>query len=403
MRRVVPFSLAGALALGMVFGCGDSGGPGSTPASVTGIAGDGQFGAPGAQLTFPLSFIVLNGNGDPLGGVSVTWSVTPVGGASFNPPTGPTDGDGMARTTVTLGTAVGNVVILGTVQGLQQPVTYHAEVLDPCGVITAYTLGETVSGALSTTDCNILGYYNDFYQIDLAADQQSLRINQTSTAIDSWVELYRVTGELIGFHDDIIPEVNKNSQLDVVVVPGGSFAIAATSWGTGEVGAYTLRATQRVASFDNCGLAWVTRGVTVTDSVRTTDCADTAGGTDYYDFVALWLDAGDVLTVTQRSTELNPRLELHFGDGALLVANDDSATGTTDAFISFTVDQTGPYVILPGTSAAGETGAYTLELAAAPTPSAPVMAGAPVRELLRFGPVRLPKGSAPLPRRRGTH
>lgn len=404
VRRLVALTLVtGATAVAWL-GCGgDPSGP--SPASVTGVAGDNQVAPTGAQLEFPLSFVVLGTSGSPVSGVTVNWTVQS-GSAFLNPTTSTTNASGVASTAVTLGGAIGVVEIRASVAGLAQPVTFHAEAIDPCAFLVPYTLGTVVTGSLRSGDCNIQGFYVDFYGFETPLNQQSLRINLSSGLIDSWVELYRSSHEFLGLHDDIDPGVNKNSRLDVVVSPGGSFYIAATSYDPGETGGYSLSAANRTAAFENCGLAWVTRGVTVTDAISTTDCADTTGGvTHYLDFIGIAVDGGTVLTISQTSAAINPRLELRSATGTLLT----EAEGIAEAVISYSVTTSGSYAILPGTVNPGQTGAYTLTISSSTTgsPTAPNLGprrwdqGAP--QPLRFGSLRLPKGIQALPGLPGTH
>ena len=157
--------LAGATILALA--CGGDAPTGPAASSVTGIAGDSQVAGTGGRLAFPLSFIVLGSSGQPLQGVRVTWTVvSPVGGATFAPATSTSDAQGTAATTVTLGGAIGEVVIQGNVSGLP-PVVFHALAVDPCTYAAPYALGATVSAALGRLDCNLGGYYYDFYRLDL--------------------------------------------------------------------------------------------------------------------------------------------------------------------------------------------------------------------------------------------
>src|SRR5580765_1952879 len=158
----VAFALAGVAVA--VVACSDSGGPsGPQAASVTGIAGDSQVGATSHPLDFPLSITVLGSNGQPVTGVAVSWSATPSNGAAFNPQTSPSDANGIASTVVTLGGVEDTIVITATVPGVQQPVVFHALAVNPCAFGRPFTIGNTVTERLTTTDCNAGGYYNDFY------------------------------------------------------------------------------------------------------------------------------------------------------------------------------------------------------------------------------------------------
>jgi hypothetical protein len=401
--RFLPVLVAGAIILAVACGGGDATGP--SAASVTGIAGDSQVAPTGTPLAFPLSFVVLGASGQPLQGVTVNWTVTPTGGATFAPASSTTNAQGTDSTNVMLGGTVGDVVIRANVPGIQ-PVVFHALAVDPCAFAAPYTFGAIVSAALATTDCNSGGFYYDFYRLDLPPGQQSLRITTSSTAFDTYVDLYRSLGELVGFDDDIQTGVITNSQLDIIL-PSGSYVIGPSSFDPGATGPYTMSAVTRPATLGGCELVWLTRGVTVTDAIAQTDCADTAGGTDYFDPAAVWAASGTVLTIAERSTAFDAKLRLYTGAGVLQAENDDSATGNTNSFIAFTVPTTGAYVVFIGTSGVGQTGAYTIDVSASTTLSAPAIEEArgwrwPGAGLLRFAPLRLNKGWKPLPRRAGS-
>lgn len=393
MRSLCRITLLGLATFILSLGCGkDSTGPSAS--SVTGIAGNNQLAAAGAQLPFPLSFTVLGSGGEPLSGVTVNWTVAPAGTATFTPQRSVSNAQGIVTTTVQLGTAPGDIVITATVPGVT-PVVFNATILDPCEVLQPYTFGATVSGTLTAGDCNLQGHSVDFYGLDLPAGQQSIRVNMSSTVLDAYLELGRIgSDEFVGFDDDIAPGDITNSQLDAIIASGGAFYILSTSFEPGQTGAYTLAATNRAPAFSDCELVWVTLGVTVVDSIRTSDCTNVVSGMTFYeDFVAIWAEPGTELRITQRSSEMDPKLELLSGTGLLLAENNDSVAGNSTAFVSHTVTTSAPYVILPGTAVAGARGAYTLIVSSSVSPVAPAQAGARTmggRQQLRFGRVRLP-------------
>jgi len=80
------------------------------------VSGNGQVGLVGQTLSTPLEVKVLSNTGTPLSGVTVTFVVTS-GTASVSPGTTTTDATGVAKTTVTLGTAPGTVQISAKVNG----------------------------------------------------------------------------------------------------------------------------------------------------------------------------------------------------------------------------------------------------------------------------------------------
>src|SRR2546423_13694653 len=124
LSRLVPVAIAG-----MLGACGgDSTGP-KNAASVTGIAGDNQSAAPGAQLDFPLSMVLLTSNGTPAGGGSVTWSVTS-GTAGLNPTKSTSDVNGYTATNVTLGGSLGARAVGGPAPRLS-PRDHHLQAVRP--------------------------------------------------------------------------------------------------------------------------------------------------------------------------------------------------------------------------------------------------------------------------------
>lgn len=382
LGRFVPVAIAATIAAAAACG-GDSTGNGPVAASVTGIAGDSQTAPTGSPLAFPLSFVALTSSGQPAQGVHVTWSATPSGSVSFLPATGTTDVNGAASTTATLGTFVGAITIHAAVSGVSD-VVYHATALNPCTYLAPYALGQSVNGALTAGDCNYqnAGWFYDFYTIDLPVGQQSLRLSMHSSVFDTWVDFWSIDGPLFGFDDDSIlgQEGARNSQLDIIL-PGGSYVIGANSYEQFTTGAYTITTAARPAGFNGCRQVWVARGVTVNDSLTAGDCADSSATPHHYDVARIQLVQGSVLTISEHSTVINPSLalyrilDLNTYPRSLVAQNDDSSAGNQNAFIKFTVVQSGPYDIVIGSSAGGETGAYTFDVsssAASAQPVAPV-------------------------------
>jgi len=354
--------------LGGVAACGgDSTGTGPQAASVTGIAGDSQTAPTGAALAFPLSFVALGSSGQPAQGVPVTWSVIPSAAASFNPATTTTDVNGVASTTATLGSFIGGITIHAAVPGVAD-VVYHATVVDPCTYVAPYTFGQTVNAFLSSTDCNRgnLGFYYDFHALSLPAGQQSIRISMHST-FDTWLDFWSAAGPYVAFDDDSILGQAQNSQIDIIL-PGGNYIIGASSFNRFTTGAYSLLAATRPAAMNGCRQVWVTRGVTVSDSITLSDCADSAVSPHYYDVARIAVYAGSVLSIAERSAAINPSLALYkvVPESSyirhLVASNDDSSAGNPNAFIRFVVDTSNIYDVIIGTSAAGQTGAYTFSV-----------------------------------------
>lgn len=342
--------------------CGDSTGP--KAGSITGIFGDNDSLPTGGTLS--VGFTVLNSGGFPLRGAKVTWTVTPATAATVNPTTQSSDSIGNVMANVTASNTVGTFTVTAAVNGIP-PIDFHLKTLDPCSHAVVYHLGDTVNAALSRTDCRIrqgtLSFFYDFYTLDLPSGQQSIRINELSTRIDAYVELYRSTGELVGWDDDLQTGVIQTAQFDVILGSGGSYVIGATSYDPDTTGAYTLISQTRPATVAGCADVWMTPGATISDSIRANDCADSTS--HFYDRVFMFMQASDVINIAERSAVINPLLKLYNANFTLqrfdsVAANDDSTAGNHNAYISYTVPADGWYLLQVGTAAANDSGPYTL-------------------------------------------
>lgn len=98
--------------------------------------------------------------------------------------------------------------------------------------------GVTTNQTLQTTDCLNGGYLSDDLLIFLRAGQ-SMTVTMTSTAFDTFLELYNSAGTRIAFNDDITPG-NTNSQVLYTAGADIILAIVPTSGTAGATGAYTL-------------------------------------------------------------------------------------------------------------------------------------------------------------------
>lgn len=384
---MAPAVLVGVVALGL--GCGGDSSSPVVPGALVPTGGDGQMWPTGTTLPVPLGVAVTGSDGRPFPGATVTWTVT-AGAATFAPPSSTTDAAGAASTTVTLGGQIGPVTVQANVVGVTSA-TFNATALDPCTYLWAYTFGATVSGTLATTDCLFNGpYYTDFYRLDLPSGQQGLTIATSSTAFDTWVDLYPLSGLIVAFSDNV-DTVSNRAELHAIVAPG-SYVLAPNSLRSQVTGPYAVSAVTRPQTLAGCELVWVTRGITVSDQVTASDCVDNTS--NFFDIVAIFALQGSVLRIAQRSSALNAKLTVLDDTGATLASNDDSLPGTTtDAYIAFSVPQTGPYIVFIGSSAPNETGAYTFEVSAATTLAQGTTTAPP--EPMRFTMPRLAKGWPP--------
>jgi hypothetical protein len=86
--------------------------------------GGGQTGAPGQALTEQFSVVAVTATGLAVAGQTVSFGAT--GGGSVSPATAATDGGGVARTTMTLGSSLGSYTFTATLGSLVASVTATA-------------------------------------------------------------------------------------------------------------------------------------------------------------------------------------------------------------------------------------------------------------------------------------
>ena len=96
----------------------------ATPHSLTKVSGEGQEGSASTQLAAPFVVSVLDEDGAAIAGAVVTFSVT-AGGGMLSSTTAPTDANGRARSTLTLGSQPGLNTVAATIAGLES-VTFTA-------------------------------------------------------------------------------------------------------------------------------------------------------------------------------------------------------------------------------------------------------------------------------------
>ena len=363
-----------------VVACGDSTGPNVRAASVTGFAGDSQLAPTSGAFQYPLSFVTLGSDGQPIQNVHVLWTVTPVGAATFSPQTSISDANGQVTTAVTAGPTAQEISIHASVPGVSSPVVFSALLLAPCAYARGVNVDETVNGVLSSVDCNYQGqgFFYDFYALGLPTGQQSIRITMQSTAFDTWIDLFRADGPYVGFDDDVVLTQIQNSQLDIIL-PGDVYLIGANSYNQGALGAYQLKVVNRPAAMNGCREVWVASGVSVADSLTAADCADTSLTASRFDVARIILMAGTTVAIAERSAAIDPKVALYRVTGTsgtgytreLIASNDDSAAGNTNAFLADSITVSAPYDIVFGASTAGQTGAYTFDVTAVPPASAP--------------------------------
>jgi len=126
----------------------------SAPLAVSVVNGDGQTGAPGAQLAQPIVVVVKDQNGNPVPAQTVTWRVSP--GAQVAPASSITDANGRASTMLRLPMAEG--LALGTAQAGHSVITFSARSA-AFSLANFPALSEGNLGALVTAAASIVRYH----------------------------------------------------------------------------------------------------------------------------------------------------------------------------------------------------------------------------------------------------
>ncbi len=361
--RFLVSSLPTAALLVLQLSCGgDASGPGHVATSIAATTSTTLTALPGATVTDPPSVIVRDESGSPMVGASVTFAVTS-GGGSITGAQETTNPSGIATVgSWTLGTS-GGANTLSATSGSLPAVTFTANALDPC-VTTAHTLGSTTDGQLSLSDCRLSdSSFVDFYTVTLPTSGTYI-FNQTSTVFDTYLALLTGTGVLVGVNDDFGATGVTDSRVKLIV-PAGSYIIAANSFLKNKTGSYSLVSAPSTEQVTNCEDVFVLRGITTAQSLQTTDCnTNTTSPTTGFasDNYVIFLTAGQTITVAMTSSLLDSYLELRADGGTLPLVFKDPADTTKNAQIAFTAATSGFYIITAASRAAGGTGDYTFSV-----------------------------------------
>lgn len=337
----------------LALACGDGIGPAIEPAELRIVGGNLQCGLAGAPLPLPLEVLVVGSTGLPFEGADIRWA--PVDG-TVEPAASATDRFGRTRTIWTLSSASSEHTLTAR-SGSLAPATFSARALDPAVVETPYTLGESVTAMLVDADCGgFNGRFVDFHVFESSATS-AVEVVEMSTDFLPHVAVLGGDRRLVAGGEDLTGE----SRLRILV-PAGTFVIAAGTRVAGAGGAYELATTLTSPGVSECADVWIARGVATMQQIETTDCLASGGEAPVYaDRFRIHLYAGDAITVAQNSSDVDASLTLLDAAGIVRAHDDDGGAGV-NALLQFTAPQTSTYVIEASTAFGGQTGAYTLSV-----------------------------------------
>ncbi len=100
-------------------------GTAAPPASIAVVSGNNQSGPAGSALPLPLVVVVKDGSGAAVANVAVTFAVT-AGAGTLSASSVPTNAQGQAQTSLTLGAAPGTNMVSASVAGVTAPAVFTA-------------------------------------------------------------------------------------------------------------------------------------------------------------------------------------------------------------------------------------------------------------------------------------
>jgi hypothetical protein len=189
--------------------------------SVTAVANGG---------TTPLTAIVRDQNNVAMTGQVVTWTTSNASIATVSP-----------AGLVTGVTAGGPVTITATVAG-KSGTAMVTVTSNPCDASTPITLGQSLNGTLSTSDCALEdGSFMDQFQVTISGNTR-IQIDVTSAAFDTYLILFlrNPDGTKVAVGADNNGAGGTNARITRDVVAGETYVIGANSLLANITGAYQV-------------------------------------------------------------------------------------------------------------------------------------------------------------------
>jgi hypothetical protein len=332
------------------------------PTTVTAVSATAQQTAMvGTVVAQAPTVRVSDQTGQPLGGVTVTFGVM-AGGGQVQTNTATTGPTGEATSGPwTLGIFPGANTVTATVAGLP-PVSFNATgTPDPCSDLDSHLLDNIVYRSITSATCQLSGGYPVHSFSAHVPEARLLLFSMSSSAFDTWFEVYRSTGKLAAFNDDGAPGVT-DSYLRVFASPGEpGYYLGASSFGANATGAFSLLSTGFAGNV-NCQEYWAVPSILINDALGSSDCVSADGY--FSDGYLVVLHPRQDLQVQLASTGFTGHLRII--DENLRVVSNGNAEGAshTSAMIGLPASATEPafFYIEVGTQNPGESGRYSLAL-----------------------------------------
>ena len=242
--------------------------------------------------------------------------------------------------------------------------TIRMDTLPPKRIVPpiAIAMGAPTTGTLSDTDAEVdeKGPYYDLYKFTARSGQRYV-IEMSSSEFDSYVGVGRMDGDSVKVEEtDDDGGGGNNSRLRFTAKEDGEYYIRAQSMAANGTGEYTLKIAERVTA--PATISPIAAGVLVSGELTESDQeADDGTPFDAYKFT---VRAGEMVTITMRSTDIDAFLVLGKmdGDSFTSMETDDDGGGSRNSRIEHTFDEAGEYVIRANVVGSPAMGKYTVRV-----------------------------------------
>ena len=230
----------------------------------------------------------------------------------------------------------------------------------PARPATAITVGSVTNGALASGDSTLRsGEFYDSYTFQ-GRRGQAVDIRLSSTAFDPYVMIAGPNNFSQQNDDDAEGgQNNKNSRLLVTLPADGQYRIQATSYQSGERGAYRLSVAPASAGAAPAQGTPLLIGQTARGALASADEAGANGAVqDRFRFQGR---RGQRVSLDMRSGAFDTMVALVAPSGSR-EQNDDAAQGQTNSLLETSLSEDGEYTVIATSYASGGIGAYELTL-----------------------------------------
>jgi hypothetical protein len=307
------------------------------------VDGDGQIALPGTALGVRPRVRVSDIYGNPLSGITVTFTVE-AGGGSVSEAAAVSDADGIAESGEwVLGSPGMQRLVARAGQLASDPFT--AKAVSPpfsCDPVSGLPVQTTVSSELTAVSCKGAdGRPLEAYTI-VVAEHNAYIFTVTSRDFDTHLDL-RDTNLIEVAKNEDRSATTTNSQIKVLLVPG-TYTLVVSSSKLGATGSYSLSYEPVDTSVNSCEEVFIVRGITARGVVDSWDCV--LSPNHFSDRFLIYLEAGKLVEIVVEDFSYSgPGIEINGPGGGHATAG-AGANYLTKLTFSAPVD--GYYTVLVG-------------------------------------------------------